>query len=37
MDVATGIGMFFLGSVVSVVVLYVLIRVREYDDENKQD
>ena len=37
MDVATGIGMLCSGVVVRVVVLYVLIKVREYDDENKQD
>ena len=37
MDVATGIGMLCFGIIVSVFVLYVLIKVREYDDENKQD
>lgn len=31
------LGLFFLGIPVSVVVMYVLIRVREYDDETRID
>tara|TARA_E500000081_G_scaffold88510_1_gene89610 strand:- start:479 stop:592 length:114 start_codon:yes stop_codon:yes gene_type:complete len=37
MGVEAGFGLLALGMIVSVVVLYVLIKVREYDDENKQD
>ena len=35
MDVATGIGFFVFGSVVSVVVLYILLKVRQYDEDKK--
>ena len=35
MDVATGIGFFVFGSVVSVVVLYILLKVRQNEDEKK--
>ena len=37
MDVASGFGMLALGIVVSVLVLGVLIKVRKYDDEHKED
>jgi len=37
MDVASGFGMLAVGIVVSVLVLGVLIKVRKYDDEHKED
>ena len=37
MDAATGVGLFLLGSFVSIIVLILLIKIREYDDEDKQD
>lgn len=37
MDVASGFGMLAVGIVVSVLVLAVLIKVRKYDDEHKED
>jgi hypothetical protein len=37
MDVASGFGMLAVGIVVSVLVLGILIKVRKYDDEHKED
>ena len=37
MGVETGVGLFFLGTVVSVVVLGELIKVREYDDDDHSE
>jgi hypothetical protein len=37
MDAATGVGLFLLGSFVSIIVLIILIKVREYDDKDEQD
>ena len=37
MDVASGFGMLAVGIVVSVLVLGILIKVRKYDDELKED
>lgn len=37
MEVETGLGLFFLGMIVSVVVLGVLIKVREYDDDDHSE
>jgi len=38
MDVASGLGLFLLGSFVSIIVLIILIKVRGYDDDtNEQD
>ena len=34
MEVEAGLGLFFLGMIVSVVVLTVLIKVRGYDDDD---
>lgn len=37
MEVETGLGLFFLGMIVSVVVLIILIKVREYDDDHQSE
>lgn len=37
MDVASGFGMLAVGIIVSVLVLGILIKVRKYDDEHKED
>ena len=38
MEVETGLGLFFLGMIVSVVVLIILIKVIEYDyDDHSED
>tara|TARA_Y100001968_G_C19433302_1_gene758233 strand:+ start:1767 stop:1877 length:111 start_codon:yes stop_codon:yes gene_type:complete len=35
MEVGAGLGLLAVGSVVSVLVLYILIKVRHYDEDNK--
>ena len=37
MEVETGLGLFFLGMIVSVVLLIILIKVREYDDDDHSE
>ena len=37
MEVEAGVGLFFLGMIVSVVVLIILIKVREYDDDHHSE
>jgi len=37
MTASAGIGLFFLGIGVTVVVLTILLKIRKYDDDHKQD